>query len=348
MDRLRFAVIGCGRMGKRRAEAIAQNPNAELFCVADNDIAQAKSLAAELNCKFYKSYDDAIENNKIDAVVVSVPNRFHAEISLKSMKLGKHVFCEKPMAIRSEDAELMVKTSLEEGVFLKSGSNVRFFTNVVKAKEIVDSGTLGKVLFARGWIGHQGWNLQPGSWFRDPELIGGGTLLDNGCHIIDIIRWFIGEIKECFGYRVTLLHELSSALEDNAVGILIGLKGEPAFIQSSWTEWTGYLYLEFYGENGALYIDNRENKAETKVKMKNNSALVFDYSKEPQNSFKKEIDDFISSIIAGKQPLPSGYDGMRAVQIINGIYRSAQEGRKISVYGIQHQILEMNWMEKFG
>jgi len=335
-------------MGKRRSEAVAQNPYSKLLCVVDNDAIQAKSLAKELNCEFYTSYDKVIKRKDIDALVVSIPNKYHAEVSIKGMKQGKHVFCEKPMTIASEEAKVMVKTALKEGVFLKAGSNVRFFTNIKKAKEIIDRGILGKILFARGWIGHQGWNLQPNSWFTDPELIGGGTMLDNGCHLIDIIRWFIGEIKECFGYRITLLHKLPYALEDNAVGILIGLNGEPALIQSSWTEWNGYLYLEFYGENSALYINNRGNEAKTILKTRNNNIQVFDYSKEPKNSFQKEIDDFISSIIARKQPLPSGYDGMRAVQIINGLYQSAQQGRKVSVYGTHEQIFKEKWMAKFG
>ena len=348
MDKLRFAVIGCGRMGKRRARAIVQNPNGELVCVVDNNPTKAESLAKELDCEFYKSCDEAFKKDQIDAVVISVPNKYHVENSIRSMKLGKHVFCEKPMAITSEEAKLMVETALEEGVFLKVGSNVRFFQNIEKAKELVDKKILGNILFARGWIGHQGWNLRPDSWFTDPELIGGGTMLDNGCHLVDIIRWFMGEIKECFGYRTTLLHKLPDALEDNAVGILIGIDGKPALIQSSWTDWNGYFYLELYGENGALYIDNRGTEAKITVKSNNGDIQVVDYSKEAKISFQKEIDNFISSIIDGKQPLPSGYDGMRIVQIINGLYESARQGRKVSVYGTEEQILKKEWDKKFG
>lgn len=335
-------------MGKRRASAIVHNPNSELVCVVDNCITQAKSLAEQLDCEFYTNCDEAIKKDGIDAIIISMPNKYHADISTKSMTKGKHVFCEKPMAITSEEAKLMVKTALKEGVFLKAGSNVRFFSNIEKAKEIIHSGALGRVLFARGWIGHQGWNLKPSSWFTDPELIGGGTMLDNGCHIIDIIRQFMGETKECLGYCSTLLHKLPDTLEDNAVGILIGLNGAPALIQSSWTEWNGYFYLEFYGENGALYIDNRGTEAKTIIKKKSDDIQIFDYSKEPQISFQKEIDDFISSVRTGRQPLPSGYDGMRVVQIINGLYESARRGSKVLVYGAQEQILERKWMAKFG
>lgn len=329
-----FAVVGCGRMGKRRAQAIYKNKDSNLICVVDNNHGCAKSLAKGLKCEYYTNYNRAIERNDIDAVVVSLPNKFHSEVSVKSMTLGKHVFCEKPLAITPEEAKLMVETALDNDVFLKAGSNVRFFENIEKARELIEKKAIGKLLFARGWVGHGGWNLKPDLWFTNPDLIGGGTMLDNGCHLIDIIRWFIGEIKECFGYSSTLLHELPIALEDNAVGILIGLKGEPAIIQSSWTEWNGYFYIEFYGENGALYIDSRGNEAKTIIKLKDSVPEVFDYSKEPKISFKKEIDDFISCILSNRQPLPSGYDGMRVIRIIYGLYESARSGRKISVYDI--------------
>jgi len=346
--KLGFVVVGCGRMGKRRAKAVTKNHNSELLCVVDNDLTQARSLAEELNCQFYTHLDEAIKRDDVDAVVVSVPNKYHLEASLKSLKLGKHVFCEKPLAITPKEAKLMVETALNEGVFLKAGSNVRFFHNILKAKELVDDRTIGKLLFARGWIGHEGWNLKQDSWFIDPQLIGRGTMLDNGCHLIDIIRWFMAEIKECFGCCSTLLHKLPNDIEDNSMGILIGLNGELAMIQSSWTDWNGYFYLEFYGENGALYIDNRGNEAKTIIKTKNNELRVFDYSKEPKISFQMEIDDFISSILAGKHPLPSGYDGMRVIQIINGIYESSSQGQKICVYGAEEQTLEKRLMEKYG
>jgi predicted dehydrogenase len=347
LSEIGFAIIGCGRMGKRRATDIARNTHSKLICLVDNRRDIVESLAKQFECEFYTDYIEAIKREDIDAVVISMPNKFHSEVSIKSMKQKKHVFCEKPMATSSIEAKLMVKNALREGVFLKVGSNVRFFSNVEKAKEIVNSGALGRILFARGWIGHMGWNLEMGSWFTNPELIGGGTMLDNGCHLIDIIRWFMGEIKECVGYCQTSLQKLPDTLEDNAVGILIGHNGEPIIIQSSWTEWNGYLYLEFQGENGALCIDNRGDEAKTIIKTGNNQKQIFDYSNEPKNSFSKEMDNFISSLLTKKQPYPSGYDGLRTIQIINGLYQSAQQGCRISVFGAQDKILERKWATKF-
>lgn len=324
-------------MGKRRVEAVAKNQNSELICVADNDLMCAKKLAQTLKCDFYSSYEKAIERNEVNAVVVAMPNKYHCEVSEKSLNLGKHVFCEKPLTITPQEAKLLVWTAFKNKVYLKAGSNVRFFPNVLKAKELINCGVLGKLLFARGWIGHEGWNLGQGSWFSNPDIVGGGTLLDNGCHIIDIVRWFIGEIKECIGYCATVLHKLPSALEDNAMGILIGTDGQMATVQSSWTEWDGYFYLEFCGEKGTVCIDSRGSKADTIVKIKNNPPEILDYSKEPKVSFQKEIDDFVSCMMEKRQPLPSGYDGMRTIQIINALYKSAKSGQRICVFGDEDQ-----------
>ena len=328
---LGFAVIGAGRMGRRRATAIAQNSGAKLVCIADNEEDMSKQLAEELNCSYCADYTQAIDRDDVDVVAIEMPNKFHKEVALKAMELGKHIFCEKPMTIDTEDAKLLVKTSLKTDTYLKVSSNVRYFKNIVKAKEILDRGMVGKPLFMRGWIGHGGWNLKNGSWFTDPEFVGGGTLLDNGCHLVDITRWLMGELSECVGLKMDLLHNLNR-LEDNAMAIMKTEEDKPVFIQSSWTEWNGYLYFEIYGSKGALYVDSRGKSAKTTLKTPD-SEEVFDYSNEPPISFKLEIDDFINSVKEHKMLPPSGYDGLRVVEIINKLYESSKTGRWVNVRG---------------
>jgi len=319
-------------MGERRAQAILQNPSSKLSCVVDEDHALAKEFSRRFGCDFYTDYLDAVKREDVNVVIVAVPNKFHVAVSLESIKQGKHVFCEKPLARNPEEARLMVEAALEKGVYLKAGSNVRFFTNVIKAKELIDKGTIGKILFMRGWIGHSGWNLKPGSWFTNPEMIGGGTLLDNGCHMVDLVRWFMGEVRECIGHCSSLLHELNG-LEDNAFGLLTGLNGQTAILHSSWTEWHGYLYLEAYGDKGFICVDNRGEAAKTILKTRSSDeAQLFDYSKQPKESFRLEVDDFVENLLKNRQPLPSGYDGMRVIEIIHGLYESAKKGCRVAVY----------------
>ena len=331
MTNIGIAVLGAGRMGKRRARAVVQNLNSNLICIVDSDFNVSKD-AKELGCDFYSNYRDVLNRSDIDAVILALPNYLHKTIAIEALTKKIHVFCEKPLAITVEDAKLMVSVSIANQVFLKTGSNARYFHSILKAKDLLDNGHIGEVLFSRGWIGHEGWNLKKNSWFSDPQKVGGGTLIDNGCHLVDLVRWFVGEIVECQGYTTTQFHTFEG-LEDNAMAILVGESGIPSFIQSSWTEWNGYLYIEIYGQKGIIRVDNRgENDRVTLQDYSLDQHKVFDYCDYPKTSFKDEVDNFIESIRTHKQPQPSGYDGMRVIQIIDGIYKSAKQGLKINVF----------------
>lgn len=325
---MNFSLVGCGRMGHRRARAIVENPNAELVCVADTHTEYADSLAKELGCEVGSIYE-AISFPYTDVVVVSTPNKFHCKNAINAMNHSKNVFCEKPLATTVLDARQMLNVSHINDVSLKVSSNIRYFGNVLKAKELMDKGTIGDVLFLRGWVGHGGWNLKPDSWFVDQEIIGGGTFIDNGCHLLDIVRWYFGDVKECIGYRTTLHHELKG-IEDNAMAILITESGKPMFIQSSWTDWNGYLYLELYGTEGVIIIDSRGSNASCTIKYEGHDE-VYDYSREPRVSFKKEMDDYIDLLERGYVLPPTGEDGLKVLEIIHGVYRSSEEGRKIAI-----------------
>ena len=316
-------------MGRRRAQAIRQNPNSSLTALADTAMALGKALAKDLHTKYLYNPMDVIKRNDIDVVVICTPNNQHARLSIAALNSGKHVFCEKPLATTVEDARLMVNTANENRKFLKVSSNVRYFGNVAKGREMLTNGKIGEPLFFRGWIGHPGWNLRPGTWFMDLTIIGGGTLIDNGCHLIDIVRWSLGEIAECFGYTGLLKHKLKGQ-EDNAMAVLTTVDNKPAFIHSSWTEWNGYLYTELYGSEGSIIIDSRGDEAKVIVRFQDHDE-IYDFSREPRESFKREIDDFIVSIKEGKEHPPTGYDGMRVVEIIHGIYESSKIGQRVMV-----------------
>lgn len=330
-DRLGFAVIGCGKMGKRRIRSIIDHPGAKLICLADNDHTNAKRLAREAGCFYYTDFEKAILHDEVECVVVSTPNKFHTSVSMSALENKRHVFCEKPLARTPEEALVLVKTALKNKVFLKTGSNLRYFPSVQKAKELVDGDAIGKMLFLRGWIGNSGRHLQ-NSWYSDYEMIGGGTFLDNGCHLLDLTRWFLGEVKECTGY-VTTTYWPISPLEDNGLAILKTLDGKLAFIQSSWTEWSEYMYIEIYGTEGYVYIDNRDGSCKTILGKRDGARYVFDYSLQPTQSYRLEFQEFMKAIREGRQPLPSGYDGLRAVQIVHGIYKSSETGRAVRIYG---------------
>jgi predicted dehydrogenase len=315
-------------MGVRRAKSIKENANCELVCTTDVVQEKSKMLANQFECDHYADYRDIIARDDVDCVIVSLPNKFHREASVSSLNSGKHVICEKPLARRPEEALEMVRAAKKNGRYLKVGSNLRYFPNVSRAKELMDGGVIGDLVFLRGWIGHSATKL--GTWFLDPDLSGGGTYLDNGCHLLDLTRWFLGEFSECMGF-VTTGCLPTAPVEDVGLGVFKTLKGKLAFIQSSWIEWADYMYMEVYGTEGFVRIDNRNPVCQLTLGRKGGLREVFDYSLLAAQSYNLELDDFVKAVRVGEQPLASGYDGMRAVHMACAVYESSKLGKKVDI-----------------
>ncbi len=327
--KLRFAVIGCGRMGKRRAATVAETSETELVLTIDQDANRAQEIAKEHNCSYGTDVKLAIENPDIDCIIVSLPNKLHVDTVVPALRAKKHVFCEKPLARNPKEAWRMVQAAKESGVTLTTGSNMRFFPNVVKTKELLAQGAIGEILFLRGWIGHKGWNLE-NSWFAEAELAGGGTFLDNGIHLMDLTRHFLGDMVSCTGMIQTNLWPVKP-LEDFGVGIFRSTGGKLATIQASWTDWNGYAYLEIYGSTGYLQIDSRGRACKTVLGDRDGKEQLFDYSDLPSSSYHDEFRAYVRELNNGRQPLPSGTDGMRVVQMAWGIYESARIGKSVEL-----------------
>lgn len=326
--KLRFAVVGCGRMGLRRMQTILEHPDTELVCVVDVNEQDAQNSAQKYGCPYYLDYREILPRRDIDCVIVSVPNKWHKEITVAALESKKHVFCEKPLARNPQEAQAMVNAAIRNGVTLKTGSNLRFFPSVLKAKELLDEGAIGELIFLRSWIGHGGWVQN--RWFTQPEIAGGGTFLDNGCHVLDIASWFLGEMKSCVGMVQTNLWPVKP-LEDNGFGIFETVDGRTAFIHTSWTEWAGYMYMEIYGSEGYIRIDNRGRTCKTILGRREGEEEAFDFSSLPPTSYQAEFADYVQALREGRQPLPSGFDGLRAVQMAWGVYESARTGRKVQI-----------------
>jgi UDP-N-acetylglucosamine 3-dehydrogenase len=164
MDPVRFALVGCGNFGIKRANAFSEINIARLACTVDASIERARLLAVVYGCDYYADPFPALSHNEVDCVIVATPNATHAQMSIDAMTMGKHVLCEKPLATSLSEAILMVQASEKNNVKLKVGSNVRYFPNVRKAKEVVTEGKIGDLLFLRGWIGNAGAHLSR-SWY---------------------------------------------------------------------------------------------------------------------------------------------------------------------------------------
>lgn len=326
--KLNFAVIGCGRMGLRRIQAIAGHPQAKLSYVVDVNQQDVMRAAREFGCPAYPEYGDVVSRKDVDCVVVSVPNKWHPEPVIEALKSKKHVFCEKPLARNPEEAMRVVEANQAYGMTLKVGSNLRYYPSVLKAKELLDREAIGRVLWSRSWIGHEGRRVD--QWLSEKEVSGGGAFLDNGSHIFDLVRWFMGDVTSCIGTFKTYVWPISP-VEDNGYGLFETADGKTAFVQASWTEWAGYMYMEIYGLTGFIRIDNRGKTCKTILGDRTGKETEFDFSSAPANSYELEFENYIQAILRGEQPLPGGHDGLRVVQMAYGVYESSRTQRRVKI-----------------
>jgi UDP-N-acetylglucosamine 3-dehydrogenase len=324
---MNFAIIGAGKFAEKRANVISKGlaRKAELKAIVDIDIEKAKGLAKKCGGEAFSDYRKILDRDDIDSVIVATPNKFHCEISKAFLDAGKNVLCEKPVTKTVEEAQILVEAAKKSKGFFKTGSNHWYFPNVQKAKELLDQKKIGKLIFARGWIGNNGKYVQK-SWFWDKDMSGGGTFLDNGCHIMDIFRWLLGEVSECKGY--TLNNVWPTELEDTGFALYKTIDNKVFFLQSSWVEWSGYMYMEFYGTDGFIFVDSRFHNTVT-VGNQDGYNETFDFSSAPPVSHKMELLDFIEKIGNKVQPSPGAYDGMRVVQMVHALYEASKTDKTV-------------------
>jgi predicted dehydrogenase len=347
MDKVRFAIIGVGGFGKKRIDAIMRSNDAELVYVIDSNRSIAENIAKNKGINVI-SFEELISKKDFDVAIVAVPNKFHEELSIMLLKAGKDVWCEKPMTTDVDSAYKVVMKSVESGAMLKVGSNPRYFPNVLKAAELIKQGHIGKMLFFRGWIGNEGLHLLSKSWYTKREIVGGGTLIDNGIHLIDLIRYLAGEIVECYSCKLAILKHKLKDLEDNAMAIYGLLNGGFAFVHSSWTERSGYTYFEIHGDEGYIHVDSRWSKAIIKYGKGGNEPIYEDYTWYPKMSYDLELEDFIKDYRDGFHPKPTSYDGYRAIKVVMQSYLSASKEGTIVTYDSSDRELERIFLRRFN
>ena len=183
-------------------------------------------------------YKKILTDKNIDVICICAPNKFHKDIIIESLRAGKHVFCEKPITRNFKEAQEIYKVAKNSKNILQVGSNHRFFESVLFAKKLVDKGTIGEVLSFSGRIGHNGERLKD-SWFWKKEISGGGTLLDNGCHLLDLSRFFLGKFESGTGITSNTYWK-NLEVEDTASGVFKTQEGKTASIFCSWRLLSGY------------------------------------------------------------------------------------------------------------
>ena len=318
---MNFAVIGLGSFGVKRASAVKASKYANLKCIFDVNNENAEKASKKLGVPI-KDYKDILNDKEIDVICICTPNKFHKEIIIESLNKGKHVFCEKPYVKNVGEAEEILKVTKNSKGILQLASNHRFFESVIYARKLVNDGTIGQVLSFNGRIGHNGERLKD-SWFWKKDISGGGTLLDNGCHLLDLSRLFVGNFTSGKGLTSNVFWK-NIEVEDTASGIFKTDDDRTATIYCSWRLLSGYFFFEINGSDGYINVDGRfDTHGGDKIYWSNNKEKKLhskDFSHIKPNSYLLEIDSFISNIKNNKKISPSAEDGLEIMKMIEFIY----------------------------
>lgn len=327
--RVGFGLIGCGDIGRLRADALASVDGCRLSAVNDLDHDRAKSLAGQHGCAVESDWRDLLAREDVDAVIVSTPPSLHAEMSIDALQKGKHVLCEKPLARNPEECRAMVEAADAGGALLATGFNYRFYPSVKLARQLLDSGAIGDVDHIRSYAGYSAAEHSH-EWLHDVEVMGGGALRDNGIHLIDLTHYFLGEVEAAKGYVSNAVWRFDGC-EDNGFVMLRGRGGNVATLHASWTEYRGYRFeIEIYGTRGLIRVScfpmitevlAAESPGQRPRRKRHLFPLVHilehlrSYRWVVTRSFEEELGAFRDAIRGAATPLASGHDGRVAVEI---------------------------------
>ena len=346
---VKYVVIGAGAIAQRRhLPEIVANPDAKLVALADVRQDRAEKIAKHFGCDTYTDHKAMLEKADCDAVVVATPNALHCPQSLDAFAAGRHVLVEKPMAGTRDEARRMIDAARKAGKYLMIGMNQRLMPAHVAAKEILDTGKLGRVLtfetnFKHG--GPDGWSIDGAkSWFFQPDMAVMGVCGDLGIHKADLMRYLLGEEFESVGgYVVTLDKRTPDGqplkLDDNA---FLELRTKSGVIGSIHISWTNYANIEdngtlLYCENGAMRV-GMDKQYGVMVDYKNGRKERHETGEMATN--EKQIasgivNQMTESILTGKPPIISGEEGYKALDVILTAIEAARER---TVKAISHEV----------
>jgi predicted dehydrogenase len=318
---MKLGIIGCGLIGGKRAAAV---PDLRLVSAADLNIGRAQALCARFGGKASDDWRDVLASDA-DIVVIAVTHDQLASLALEAVKTGKHVMLEKPGARTAAELEPVADLAEQKNLKVKVGFNHRFHPAVLKARELVDNGELGPLFYIRGRYGHGGRVGYEKEWRFDPAISGGGELLDQGCHLIDLARWFLGDFPTVNGCLPRYFWP--GEVEDNAFMLLQTKDGACAQLHATWTEWKNMFSFEITGRYGKIAIDGlggsygAEQIALYKMKpeMGPPETTIWQYPF-PDNSWELEMRELVAAITEDRRPLGDIRDAIGNLRVIERLY----------------------------
>ena len=323
------AIVGCGLIGRKRAIALGSH---RLVACADLDLERARGLAGS-TALATSSWQDAVAHPDAGIVIVATTNDALAPVAIAALEAGKDVLVEKPAARSVAEIDRLIEVARRTGGVIAVGFNHRFHPALRRARQIVDSGTMGPLMFVRARYGHGGRLGYEREWRADPALSGGGELIDQGVHVIDLARWFLGDFPVVEGLATTCFWDMP--VDDNAFLTLRTDDGKVAFLHVSCSEWKNMFSMEIYGRTGKIAIDGlggsygveRLTYYQMKPQMGPPDATSWDYPG-PDASWTHEFQAFAADVAARRAPDAGLLAARAALVIVEAIYaRSPQSTR---------------------
>jgi len=318
-------IVGCGLIGRKRAKSLG---NGRLIACADINEDRVKGLVGNSGAKVFNDWRLLLALPEVDIVVISTLHDSLAEITLASIEAGKHVLVEKPSARNSAELEPVMAAAEKRGVKVRVGFNHRYHRAFRKARELFEAGELGELMFVRARYGHGGRIGYDREWRAKPELSGGGEVIDQGPHLIDLSRWFLGEFEEVQGFAHTYYWDMP--VDDNGFMLLKTAKRQVAFLHASCTEWKNLFSMEIYGRNAKLEISGlggsygveRLTYYKMLPEMGPPETTTWEYPME-DDSWALELAEFYEDIRLNREPSAGLKDAYAVLKVVERIYKES-------------------------
>jgi UDP-N-acetyl-2-amino-2-deoxyglucuronate dehydrogenase len=343
-DGVKFAIVGAGNIGALHALAIQQIPSARLCAVCDTDEARARNLAEEFGARWTTDLEELVSQPDIEVVNVCTPSGLHMDIAIAAAEAGKHVMVEKPIEITLSRADRIIEAARKHRVTLGVFFPSRFTEGVRVAQEAIKVGRLGRLVLCDAYV--KWYRTQEyydrGGWRGTWALDGGGALMNQAIHTIDLLQWLGGPIENVCAHTRTLAHRMET--EDTAVAIITYRSGALGVIQATTSAWPGQpSRLEISGDMGTVVLeegiitrwklaDARPGEEEAMLNLERSPGSgASDPVGISHPKHQKQIEEFITAVREHRPPLVDGGEGRKAVEIIHAIYRAAETGRVVSL-----------------
>ena len=320
---LGVSIVGCGLIGQKRAQALT---GARLVACADSDRARADALARAVSgAVAVADWRAAVDHPGVDVVIVATTNDALSEIACAALAAGKHVLVEKPAGRSVAEVDAVIDAARRARRQVRIGFNHRCHPALVKARALVDAGVAGPLMFVRGRYGHGGRVGYEREWRADPAIAGGGELIDQGVHLIDLSRWFLGDFPVVDGHARTYFWKMP--VDDNAFLLLQTAGGQTAFLHVSCTEWKNLFSFEIYGRDAKLHVEGlggsygveRLTCYKMLPEMGPPETTAWEYPG-GDRSWQLEFAEFLEDIRLDRTPSANLADARAALAVVEAVY----------------------------